>query len=214
MEFLCRSKLLFADNYDSMIEKIIESYSKQEGPKFQSLGARFRAVRLRGYMSKEDLIAVCNWKSPRARPLCLSNHGNAVIGASRLAFFMRDEEARMQALIQLNGVSVPMASAILTSFDPKRYGVIDIRVWQALHHIGHVKENPRGTNLRVEHWLVYLEVLRKLAMASRRTVREAEQALFYYHAGELQKSRLYSRARINLSGDNMPADSRCRKRFG
>lgn len=197
-----------------MIEKIIESYSKQESPKFRSLVARFRAARSRGYMSKEDLIAVCNWKSPRARPLCTSNHGNAVISASRLAFSVRDEEARMQALIQLNGVSVPMASAILTSFDPKRYGFIDIRVWQTLHHNGYVKENPHGTNLRVEHWLVYLEVLRKFAMASRRTAREAEQALFHYHAGELQKSRLYFRARIDLSGGNMPADSRCRKRFG
>jgi hypothetical protein len=41
------------------------------------------------------------------------------------------------------GVSVPMASALLTLLDPKRYGVIDIRVWQLLHRMGTSEEGYR-----------------------------------------------------------------------
>jgi len=41
------------------------------------------------------------------------------------------------------GVSVPMASALLTLLDPKRYGVIDIRIWQLLHRMGTSEEGHR-----------------------------------------------------------------------
>jgi hypothetical protein len=36
-----------------------------------------------------------------------------------------------------------MASALLTLLDPKRYGVIDIRVWQLLHRMGTSEEGYR-----------------------------------------------------------------------
>ena|SRR2546427_12023878 len=51
-------------------------------------------------------------------------------------------------LVGLKGVRVPMASAILTLIDPRRYGVIDIRVWQLLYAIKSVQQLPggRGSN--------------------------------------------------------------------
>ena len=40
----------------------------------------------------------------------------------------QSERKRFEALLDLRGVSVSMASALLVLLNPKRYGVIDIRV--------------------------------------------------------------------------------------
>ena len=47
----------------------------------------------------------------------------------------------MELLTGLRGVGVPMASAILTLLDPRRYGVLDIRAWQLLFAIRSVSAN-------------------------------------------------------------------------
>lgn len=196
-----------------MIDKIIRSYTENEGPKFLGLIRRLRIARIRGYMQKEDLIAVCNWKSPRARHLCLQNHGNSVVGASRVAFATKDEAERMHALVALSGVSVPMASAILSAYDPGRYGVIDIRVWQALHTYGKVVANKEGINLTIDNWLEYLNLLRAAAKRNGKTARAAEQALFFHHKEVLQSGMLYqSRAQQDAAADGNACASfrRCR----
>ena len=50
----------------------------------------------------------------------------------------------MEHLLALDGVSVPVASAILTLLDPRRYGVLDIRAWQLLYAMQGVDANPAG----------------------------------------------------------------------
>ena len=98
----------------------------------------------------------------------------------------------MEALLQLQGVSVPMASALLTLLDPKRYGVIDIRVWQLLHAIGAVGENPRGAQFSLKNWLQFLVILRHHASRLRVTARDIERTLFDAHRAH-QQGTLYER---------------------
>ena len=85
---------------------------------------------------------MCYWKSPRAIHYVRSNSPTSVRAATRKALTTRSERRRLEALVQLQGVSIPMASAILMLLDPKRYGVIDIRVWQLLHEVGAVTTKP------------------------------------------------------------------------
>ena len=99
----------------------------------------------------------------------------------------------MEALLQLQGVSVPMASALLTLLDPKRYGVIDIRVWQLLYAVGAVSENPRGVQFSLKNWLRFLAILRHHASRLGVTARDIERALFAAHRAN-QQGRLYERA--------------------
>ena len=188
-------KVLDGTEKSKLIDEIIKSYSRVEGSKFCSLVQQLRRARTSGYMSKADLIAVCNWKSPRARPLCQKNHSNSVIAVSRAAFSTPNEQTRMRSLVSLHGVSVPMASAILAAYNPRRYGVIDIRVWQALHNYGDVIRNEGGVNLTVEHWLEYLPLLRAAARRNGRTARDAEMALFEHHKDCLQEGTLYKTQR-------------------
>jgi len=149
-----------------------------------------RRARRRGHLTRRELEAVCHWKSPRAIWYVRSNSPAAVRAATRLALGTRDEEARVRALIVLKGVSVPMASSVLMLLDPRRYGAIDIRVWQLLRRGGHVTGSPSGAGLGVGHWLQFLAVLRAVAAALGVKARDAERALFDLHRRR-QRGTLY-----------------------
>ena len=83
-----------------------------------------------------------------------------------------------------------MASAILMLLDPKRYGVIDIRVWQLLHQVGTVTRNPRGVGFNFKNWYQFLVILRHLAKKLGVSARDVERTLFIVHK-EYQAGRLY-----------------------
>jgi len=90
-------------------------------------------------------------------------------------------------------VSVPTASAILTLIEPRRYGVLDIRVWQLLHALGAVEACPAGRGFGAAHWEQFLRLLRAQARARRTTPRLVELTLFHYHR-TVQTGQLYEPA--------------------
>ena len=135
-------------------------------------------------------MAACRWKSPRPIKHIRANSHHRVRAATRAALATRSETRRLEALLQLDGVSVPTASAVLMLLDPKRYGVIDIRVWQLLHAVGAVTQNRKGTHFRTEQWLQFLSILRDLSSRLGVTAREVELTLFNIHRAG-QAGRLY-----------------------
>jgi len=141
----------------------------------------FKKTKQRGWITKSDLIAVCRWKSPRAIHHIQSNRPQIVKTISRKAIQSRNEEEKMRLLVLLKGVSIPMASSILMFLNPRKYGVIDIRVWQVLYKLGIVKTNARGTGFSVSEWLLYLDIIRVHALKNNMSVREAEYILFQVH---------------------------------
>lgn len=96
----------------------------------------------------------------------------------------------MNLLRTLHGVSVPMASAILTLVDPSRYGVLDIRVWQLLFAMDSVSTNPRGVGFTFKNWHDYLRRLRDHAREMGVSARTVERTLFEYHR-KVQQGKLY-----------------------
>ena len=162
----------------------------EEQQRAAELCARLRSARRRGYLTKAEFVAACHWKSPRPINHIRANTHHRVRAATRAALATRSDALRLQALLQLDGVSVPTASAILTLLDPRRYGVIDIRVWRLLHSMREVTGNREGRNLTPAQWLEFLDVLRPLASRLGVTVREAELALFNAHKAR-QEGRLY-----------------------
>lgn len=151
---------------------------------------RVRLARKRGYLTKSDLEAVCHWKSPRAMRLIRRNGALRIRKATEAAFSTRSERSKIEQLTSLFGVSVPMASAILMLADPKRYGVIDIRVWQLLHRIGAVTKNPSGRSLSFRNWYQFLMILRHFAKEFRVKPRDIELTLFRIHRDH-QEGNLY-----------------------
>jgi len=87
----------------------------------------------------------------------------------------------MELLRKLWGVGVPVASAILTIIDPKKYGVIDFRAWQILNLYKLVDEKPSGSNLSVNNWIFYINILRDFAKKHKVKARDIDRTLFDYH---------------------------------
>ena len=135
----------------------------------------------RGYMTLSELKTLCRWKSPRAIALVSRNSAYLVRRRTGTAFSSRSERQKLAALTDLQGVSVPMASAVLTLTSPKRYGVIDIRVWQVLGRTGSVSRHPNGTGFDFRDWYRYLMILRHHATRLGVPVCDVERTLFLIH---------------------------------
>ena len=164
----------------------------REDPDTATLIRALRQARRRGYLTPAELEKVCRWKSARAIHHIKKNSAARVRIATRIALVTQNECRRLEALMSLDGVSVAMASAILTLLNPRRYGVIDIRVWQLLYGMGAVTKNPSGVGLSFDHWHQFLMIVRQFAEEFHVSARDIEKSLFSAHQA-YQKETLYAR---------------------
>jgi hypothetical protein len=165
-----------------------------EDPGTADLMQRLRHVKRRRAFSRAEFLAMCRWKSPRPLHHYRRNSAASVERAARVALATRSERRRLEALTRLRGVSVPVASAILTLVDPRRYGVIDIRAWQVLYALGSVGAKPAGAGFRFADWHHYLTTLRHHARRLGVPARTIEHTLFRCHR-KFQLGTLYRRPR-------------------
>ena len=128
----------------------------------------------RGYFELAELLEVCAWKTGRTTSRVESNSSPAVQAVTKRALATDDEAERMAALLELNGVGVPTASAILHFAFPDRYPILDVR---ALESLGY--ESSR-TTYSVAFWLRYLGTCRALAKEHSVSIRTLDKALWQY----------------------------------
>jgi hypothetical protein len=178
--------------YRSLGELLRRELTEEEDPGTTALIQRVRRARQRKEFTRSEFLAMCRWKTPRSVHQCLGNPPSSVRRAARSVFATGSERKRVEALCRLEGVGIPTASAILTLVDPRRYGVIDIRVWQLLLTLGAVRGNPSGAGFRLSHWIEYLRQLRLHARRLGVGVRAVEYSLFLYHQ-RMQSGTLYRR---------------------
>lgn len=176
---------------NSTLEQLVARYlSTEEWPGTNALINEFRAVKKRGWLTKEDLVKVCYWKSPRAIHYINANSPTFIKKITTTALNSRNETEIITTLTQLKGVSIPMASALLTLVNPKRYGVMDIRVWELLYQLKEVHTNPGASSFKITEWLQLLTILRVYAKKFKVTVRDVERTLFTVHQ-QHQEGLLY-----------------------
>ncbi len=156
----------------------------------RTLIREFATARRRGYLTKTELEKVCAWKSPRVMKQVKRNGPVAVRNITRSAFSCNSEMEKIETLLALHGVGIPMASAILMFSNPRRYAVIDIRGWQLLHAMKAVVANDRGVNLTPGQWIEFLAIVRSQARRLGVTARDVQRALFLAHV-EFQTGKLY-----------------------
>ena len=161
-----------------------------EDPGTAALMERLQGVRRAGEFDRAAFLAMCRWKSPRALLHYRRHSATTVQRVARAVLATRSERRRLALLTALRGVSVPTASAILTLIEPRRYGVLDIRVWQLLHKLGAVEACPAGRGFGPAHWEQFLRLLRAQARARHTTPRLVELTLFHYHR-TVQTGQLY-----------------------
>jgi len=116
---------------------------------------------------------VCAWKTVRSRPKVAANTEPAIVDATGRALAAGDEETRIAALLELEGVGVPTASTLLYFAFPDDYPILDVR---ALESLG-VKSR---STYPVSFWLEYLDACRMLARRAGVSIRTLDKALWQY----------------------------------
>jgi thermostable 8-oxoguanine DNA glycosylase len=157
------------------IEELIKAYSTIGD---DALFFAMKPVKEKGYLTKEQFIRIAHWKSARPLPLYKQNDEKNIIELSKNALFSSNEIEKITHLVELKGVSIATASAILTAVEPDKYGVIDIRVWEVLFHYGEVRGKESGSTLTIKQWIDFLEAIRRIATQCGMSVRKVEAALF------------------------------------
>lgn len=131
------------------------------------------SAKKRGYLRKEEFIAICRWKTARSQRLVKANRPESVEAVTRTALESRHENVKIGVLLLLKGISFPTASVILHFCDKQPYPIIDYR---ALWSLGFEKP-PVYT---FDFWLEYTGYVRQLARRSKQTMRAVDRALWQY----------------------------------
>lgn len=177
--------------YQNITELIKDNLHFKEPLNWQSFFDKISKAKEKGYLTKDEFVEICNWKSSRPKRHYLKNSEEVIKEISKKVLASNSEDEKIELLTSLKGVGIPVASAILTLLNPENYGVIDIRVWQLLYNYGEVNTNPKGQTLTIDNWKTFLILLRKYATQFNMKVRDIELILFFHHR-EAQEGNLYS----------------------
>jgi hypothetical protein len=178
-------------NNKKLLSIISKELNLDEWDLTYSLMIKLKSAKKRGYLLKSELIEICNWKSPRARKLIQSNKDNLIVETTYLSFKSKDEGMKITEVLKIRGVGIPMASAILTLVFPKKYCVIDIRVWQVLYKYNFVNYKSSGLGLNSKDWVVYIDIITFFSNHFNCNPRDIERTLFLIHKKQ-QVGNLYS----------------------
>lgn len=126
----------------------------------------------RGWYEREEFDTVYRWKSPRSFGKTASLDDEQIANATRTAFEQSDEEGRMDALLTLDGVGVPVASTLLAFAFLGDYPILD---WRALESLGYTRQR---TQYPTPFWLEYLQACREVAQRCGLDLRTLDKALW------------------------------------
>jgi hypothetical protein len=126
---------------ESELQQLADDYWQKTGEKERELEqAAFEAGEAirNGDYTLANLEAIVRWKSERVVHYLIGNSNEQIrrvlaVAASPDA----STETAVKSLLELHGVDIPVASAILAAIFPERYTVLDFRALEALGHARH-----------------------------------------------------------------------------
>ncbi|MGH9600071.1 MAG: hypothetical protein ACRD27_09410 [Terracidiphilus sp.] len=139
------------------LQDLADEYWQKSGEKNRQLErAAFEAGEAirGGDYTLANLEAIVRWKSERAVQFLIANSSEKIRRALAVAASPEARtDAAVKALLDLHGVDISVASAILSAIYPERYTVLDYRSLEALGHARH----------DVEFYEEYLAFCKRLA---------------------------------------------------
>jgi len=124
-----------------------------------------------GECTRANLEAIFKWKTKNRGVSRIRRNSDAEIAdALKLAMEAKTVRAAVAVLCGLQGVNVPVASAILTVMDQRRYTIIDFR---ALASLGVTAPSPS-----LNFYVRYLDKCRELAKEFNIGLRDLDRALW------------------------------------
>lgn len=172
------------------IKRILKTIPDFEDEKTHELFLLSKKINAQGYINKSQGMQILKWKSPRPLKHYDKNSNEDFVSITRFAFTQKNERFKIHSLTALYGVKFPAASALLMFYNPKKYPIIDIRVWQQLYKLKLLSENPKGQSFTLAQWENYLMIIRQLAKENKLSARQVEKRLFDYDR-KTRKGNLY-----------------------
>jgi hypothetical protein len=153
----------------SLIPELASRYSFQEDSGALLAGEQIRL----GHYTRENLEQIFEWKTNgRGRSRIRKNTDEEIADALKLSLAAQTDRSAVAVLMGLNGVQVPVASAILTAINPERFTIIDFRALEAL--------SIKPPYISVDFYLTYLKECRELAHRSDVPLRTLDRALWQW----------------------------------
>ena len=166
----------FAPNDVPQLAKTHWDYSSrvQREREHEIIDNRAPAFRQRTYLTRDDLIVLTRWKSPRAVPRVEQNSEAFIVEVTRLALSPGiSEEMRIKILPILEGVQWPVASVVLHFGFENRYPILDVRALWSL-------QEPQPPRYTLALWLRYTDFCRRYSAEHRLSMRDLDRALWTY----------------------------------
>jgi len=170
----------------AQLKGIAARFSYPEADKPESLNKRFRKT---GYLTLNQLAALVDWKTAgrQTKNFRDNNSEAAVKLVTALAAYAADRLAEApdipaSILLALRAVHFSTASVILTAWDPSEYGILDVRVWSALHALSGDARFDRGKRVlfTAEEFRLYTLLLRRWGRRVRVSPRTIDKALWQF----------------------------------
>lgn len=140
----------------SDIPVLAARYTRQQEEERRIVEELGPAVSERGFYTRDEFLALCHWKSLRAKRRYEALSEDLIVDATRTALAASHESLRIGVLTLLDGVSWPTASVLLHFGHPDPYPILDVRALEALG----VNKVPHYT---FTFWWQYVEECRRLA---------------------------------------------------
>jgi len=126
---------------EAELQQLAEQYWQKAGEKEHELEkAAFEAGEAirNGDYTLANLEAIVRWKSERVVQYLIANSDQKIRRALAVAASPESAtEDAVKALVELHGVDIAVASAILAAIYPERYTALDYRALEALGHAPH-----------------------------------------------------------------------------
>lgn len=149
------------------------------------------------FLNKDMFLRLCCWKSQRPKRHYIKNNELEITEVTRISFSTSNEKERIEALLNLQGVGYPVASAILHFAFPEKYTILDFRVLESLDW-----EQPSYYSFKF--WEKYCHKIRELSIYYDVSIRMIDKALWTY--SKLNKNNCkknINKIRIILDYDNI-----------
>jgi thermostable 8-oxoguanine DNA glycosylase len=133
-----------------------------------------------GTLEPFDFFAIVTWKSNRTKTKVkkgLADAGKTVQELMREVAQAETPRDKVKVLVQVWGIGLPIASAILTVCDPETFTVLDYRAWETLKGAA-VPGLPEDYPATPDEYLDYCRVCRQLAERVGMSLRALDQALW------------------------------------
>ena len=132
-----------------------------------------------GYLTPEEFFAIVIWKSNRAKTNIrkgIRKSGKTVRSITSKVYLAKEPEKKLNILVSISGIGIPLASAILTVCYPKEFTVVDYRACASLKDFGEeITGNPTSKD---SSYFEYLKKCRKLAGKFKLSLRDFDRILW------------------------------------